>query len=489
MKTLRASGQPLPPRRIGASGSIRPVETSPLDEGIMVETARDRLNQSFPRVLDPKAVHSILFNAINGDPWDWERLWLAMLDSWPRLQKNLNELQREVTEALYRAIPYAEQDEEPTPEAKKVAQAAERMLWKCRPRPAYAEGRLEDLIGWLVAGYFTGISVSEIDWHKVGGYWVPRAYRQISAGHFGYSPQTEEADRLMMRREALMGDYQDFPEHRFVIGIHGGHPGNPTVSAPLRALTGYWLAAVFGLEWFMKFAQMFGQPMRWATYASDKDKDGVIEMMRKMGAGGWGVAPQGTEVEFMESGKSGSTIPQSDLLRLADEQCDIFMLGQTLTSSTPTKGGSRAQGEVHADTKKGIVRGLADYVGRAITDQVIPAWAFWNAGFIPDELPEWFAEWPEPIDEKANAETAKILAEMGLPLMRAELYKNVGYSIPEAGADVFVSSSGAAAPVVAAAETKDEPPAPKPGLLQLLERIPTADPAQIEETLLDAMIS
>lgn len=323
------------------------------------------------------------------------------------------------------------------------------MLWGAKPRPTYAEGRIEDLMGWLVTGYFTGISVSEISWHRPAGQWVPRAYRAVSASHYGYDPLREGEDRLMMRRDPqAYASYEDFPEYRFVITLHGGHPGHATVSAPLRALTGFWLGAVFGLEWLMKYASLFGVPLRWATYTDENSKPEIVRMMKQIGNGAWGVGPADTRVEFVESAKSATTLPQAELLRIADEQCDLFMLGQTLTSGTPDKGGSRAQGEVHEKTKLSLVKGLCDFVGRAITDQVIPAWAFWNsgnAGKTLAELPEFFPEWPQPRDEKANAERARILAEMGLPLPLAEVYEQVGYTMPTVGQDVFLSAARAPA--------------------------------------------
>lgn len=438
-------GSALPARRdssvsIAAAAPPSSSHNSSVARPIIIEAARDRLYEIFERQMMPQDVKGILQSTLHGDLALWQRLCQAMFDSWPMLQKCLAEVQREVRGAPWKCRPWCLDGRQPDASAAATSARAHAMLWGARPRPAYAEGALEDLMDDLVAGYFTGISVSEPRWENLRGEWRPAAYRHVPARYYGYRGWGGEEDRLMLCPQGgITADFIDFPEHRFLIAIHGGHPGHPLVSAPIRVLTGWWLAAVYGLEWFMKFAQLFGVPFRWATYSDDSAKEGLAEMMGNLGNAGWGIARQGTTLEFPQNSVSAQSLPQAELLRLADEQCQQYMLGQTLTSGVSKDGGSRALGEVHAETKGGVVRGIADFVGGIITRQLIPAWNYWNSGNNDADLPEFFPDWAEPTDLKAEAERMDILINrIRLPMEADHVYDALGVSKPATGATVFI---------------------------------------------------
>lgn len=519
MNRFNPDGLALPPRRDTVAAAAPSVKVlgprAGISSPIVVEKARDRLWDMYERTLMPEDVRNILASTVTGEMWQWERLYQAMFDSWPALQKCLSELQRDVRNAKWCVKPYCEQDQEPSEADEQTAKAASAMIWGARPRPTYLEGGMEDLMEWLTTAYWTGIGVSEVQWKMVKGEWRPGAYTSLSARHYGYSNMDEGADRLMLIRDPqAYGMFEDFPDHRFLIGVRRGHPGHPTVSAPLRVLTGYWLAAVFGLEWFMKFSQLFGVPLRWATYTDETAKDAVASMMMQVGSSGWGVGPAGTEVQTLESSKSATNLPQAELLRMADEQCEKFMLGQTLTSGVSEAGGSRALGEVHAETKHGVVKGICDFVGRILTSQLIPAWSYWNNGVVAENLPEFFPEWPEPKDEKAMAERDEKLGIISgeTPVEMAWFYDRYGIPIPQKGAVLLVDEPEAepAGPIDPKTglpmQKEDEPNAhdpqddqPKPGkveasdetpttLMGLLRAIPVADVDEVAEQIKKAAL-
>src|SRR6266705_1406881 len=84
-----------------------------------------------------------------------------------------------------------------------------------------------------------------------------------------------------------------------------------------------------------------------------------MEDRRWKRAEGWRGFPNGTALEVKAEGqKSGADTPQGDLLDRADKQCDLLVLGQTLTTDTGHMGhggGSHALGKVHADVRSGII--------------------------------------------------------------------------------------------------------------------------------------
>lgn len=365
----------------------------------------------FEREQLPGDVKSTLAAALHGDLHLQSMLFNAMIDTWPKLQKAIEEIGRKVSGAPWKVHPFARRGDKPTPKAEEMAREVEAMIWAMKPKAARGESGLEDTIKAIVRDYYYGHGVSEIRWQKgSGGDWLPRCTKAVPARFFGYPSDygsfEDPEDRLMFDPDGGMGmrNFVDFPENRFLVSIHKGHSGHASVAAPLRALTAYWLAAVYGLKWFMSFTQLYGIPWRHAEVGDAKDENAVKQALASIGANGYIVTKTGTNIKILGPGStSAASLPQRELIALADQQCDQFILGQTLTSGVGKEGGSRALGEVHQGTLDGVIDGVADFVGGVLTHQMIPAIVAVNWGTV-EELPEMWAKREEVKDEKALAE-------------------------------------------------------------------------------------
>jgi len=365
----------------------------------------------------------------------------AMLDSWPRLAKNIAEMKRAARNAPWKSVPWSNRRDDPTTSAQKRADFIEDAMWGMVPtqQDVIRKRRgFEGMVELLVEGYYTGHQVIDLIYDDAGK--LPKTASALSARFYGYPWEGE--DRLMFDPSGMTGaqNFVDFPEHKVLIAINGSHSGNPVAAAPLRALTGYWLAATFGLKWFLSYAEKFGQPIRWAEYASgdEKAKAEIQTMMANIGANAWGVFPANTKLNMVESSKSASSIPSRELINLADEQCDIFILGQTLTSSVSKDGGSRALGDVHMDVRQDVIRGVCDFVGEVLSYQFVPSVCALNfSGDPTKDMPGIWAVWEEAKDEKAAAERVKILTEIGVPMAEKFVYDTLSVPIPGDGEKLF----------------------------------------------------
>ena len=435
-------GSALPPRRDQTVSAADTRQNNDWGSSINVSQAKDRLWEYFEREQGPADVRSSLSGAMNGDIRLQHLLFSAMLDTWPKLQKAINEMARRVVTEPWAVIPHAERGEQPDEKAQELAGEIERILWGMKPRPERNESGLESTIRNIVFGYYYGHSVQEIRWHRAASaMWEPRCTKPVPSRFYGYPADPTDAgdDRLMFYPSGqLYGSGQeDFPEHRFLIAIHAGHATHPAMSAPLRALAPYWLAAVYGLKWMMNFTQLYGIPWRHAEVADAKDEGAVRNALANIGSLGYIVTKAGTKINVLDSAKSGDAVPQKVLIDLADQQCDQFILGQTLTSGTDGSG-SRALGEVHQDTLSSAVRGLADFVGGVLTHQLIPSIVALNYGKkTPSGLPEFWARTEEAKDEKQRAERMEILSRIGLPMAQSYVYEDLGVPIPDAAAELF----------------------------------------------------
>lgn len=409
-------------------------------ESIIVPKAQDRLMELIEREQLPSDVRVTLAGALMGDLRRQQLLFQAMIDTWPRLQKALGEVKRAVRKAPWKVLPWAQRGVDPDEGAEKLAKEVETAVWSMRPNAARAWKGFEGTVEELAMGYFLGHQVLEVNWQRGAGGWRPGSTKIVPPRFYGYPYDGKEEDRLMLDRTGGMGavnQFEDFPEHRFLIAVNGGHPGHPTVAAPLRALATYWLAAVYGLKWLLQFAQLCGVPFRWAEYANEADKAKISQMLEKIGSAGWGAFPAGTKLNFVEARRSAEQLPQKVLIELADEQCDTFILGQTLTSSEGDAG-SRALGEVHATVRQDVIEGVCDFVGEILSYQLAPSIVSLNYGPDRTDVPGIWAVFEKPKDEKALAERDRILVkELGMEVGKAWLYERHAIPVPGEGEEVF----------------------------------------------------
>lgn len=392
----------------------------------------------------PNDVRTTLAGALSGDMRRQQLLFQAMIDTWPRLQKALGEVKRAARKAPWRVLAWASRGQKPKSSAEALARDVENDIWMMRPDPKCGEKGFEGTVEELVMGYYLGHQVLEIHWDKGSDGWKPRSTKVVPPRFFNYPYDTLGEDRLMLDPTGGMTmNLVDFPEHKFLVAVNGGHPGHAAIAAPLRALTGYWLAAVYGLKWLMQFAQICGVPIRWAEYGSDPDKKKVAEMLQNIGTAGWGAFPAGTKLNFVETNKSAQNVPQKVLLDVADEQCDIFILGQTLTSSAGDKG-TQALGTVHAGVRQDVIAGVCDFVGEVLSYQLAPSIVAVNYGTTRNDIPGVWVEWPETRDDKALAErdVALGITSGKTPVGRAWFYERHGIPLPADGEEIFQPTAG-----------------------------------------------
>lgn len=111
------------------------------------------------------------------------------------------------------------------------------------------------------------------------------------------------------------------------------------------------------------------------------------------------------EFQLHDAVKGANGLPQADLIKLADEQCDNLILGQTLTSSKGD-GGAYALGKVHAGIRKEVIEDAGQAVANILNSQLIPAIIHLNYGHIPSRLPQ-FVPSIRGIDAEALETVAK----------------------------------------------------------------------------------
>jgi len=146
------------------------------------------------------------------------------------------------------------------------------------------------------------------------------------------------------------------------------------------------------LAYWDVFGEIFGMPIRFATTGSrdPKDKASIEKMMQLMGAAGWAVLPEGTDVRFMETTRGDAFNVYDKRIERCNSEIAKGILGQTMTTDN---GGSLAQSEVHLEILKNIIYKDADFLRDLINWELLPFMAM--HGFPMQGLR---FDWDESVD-------------------------------------------------------------------------------------------
>lgn len=383
---------------------------------------------------DPVRIESVLSAALAGDHQSQWELFDLMEDTWPRLAKNIAELKRAVTSMRWSVQPWAEADAPPTAEAIERAALVEHAIWRMRPDAASGERDFTGLLGDLFDAWFKGLSLCELIWEErelpnQGNVFVPRATHWVHPSNYALTGEGQLVLRLDQENRAAA-----LPPYKFLVATAPHRATHYLGAGLLRPLAWWWMAQNFAAEWQLNYAQLFGVPIRWATYAAGTPSETITrigDMLANLGSAGWAAFPEGTNLQLLEGQKTAGTSPQEAIQDRADKYCDLLILGQTLTSD-PADRGTQALGTVHERIRGDVIQAAADWLASLLNQQLVTAVLELNYGEA-DNAPELRAEPVRQKDYLAQAQRDQILLQSGVELPRAWFYER--HDIPLPGPD------------------------------------------------------
>lgn len=424
--------------------------------GTRAPTMPSGVSQSLARILRPQAsyrwlmpmlgsitpqyIEMVLRGALAGNHVQQWELFDLMLDTWPELSACAQELQDAVASMRLTFSPFAEEDEEPAPEAVERCKLTSSALRRMAPDAAADENDLQGTLNDIIDGWFRGVTCLEIDWQTIASpahgtilaprctFWVhPVCFAWDINGRLGLRVDAQgqmSPASLGIPVQGQPSVVGAFPPHKFLIGIHKAKRGTALGGSMLRPLAWWWCAANFSADWVLNLAQLFGIPFRWVTYdpnAAVETVDRICQMLQDMGESGYSAFPDGTTLNFLEAGKQGSDhSPQGELLDRADRYARLVILGQTMSGSQDaSKGGGKAFGEVESDVKARRVAAAAKYVCSVLNGQLIPSVLALNYGDA-DLCPQ-AQLLPDTKAGLERAQTLQVLGSLGLELSKSEL--------------------------------------------------------------------
>lgn len=122
------------------------------------------------------------------------------------------------------------------------------------------------------------------------------------------------------------------------------------------------------------FSEIFGMPIRVATTNSrDKaDQQRIEEMLKGMDLAPWGLFPEGTDLQFVESSKGDAFNVYDKRVDRANSELSKLVIGQTMTIED---GSSLSQSQTHLEVFQNIIEGDAKMLANVINCQLIPRMA------------------------------------------------------------------------------------------------------------------
>ena len=146
------------------------------------------------------------------------------------------------------------------------------------------------------------------------------------------------------------------------------------------------------LAYWDVFGEIFGMPVRVARTGTrdPNDRANIEKMMQLMGAAGWAVLPEGTEIEIKETTRGDAFNVYDKRIERCNSEISKGILGQTMTTD---QGSSYAQSETHLEILKNIVYRDADFIRDLINWKLIPFMTI--HGFPVKDLR---FDWDESID-------------------------------------------------------------------------------------------
>lgn len=125
------------------------------------------------------------------------------------------------------------------------------------------------------------------------------------------------------------------------------------------------------LAYWDVFGEIFGMPMRIATTPSQDKEDWnkIASMLQSMAAAGWGVFPDGAEIEIKETSRGDAYNVYDKRIERANSEISKAIVGQTMTIDN---GSSQSQSETHLEVFKNLCKADATAIKYTINNRLLP---------------------------------------------------------------------------------------------------------------------
>lgn len=205
----------------------------------------------------------------------------------------------------------------------------------------------------------------------------------------------------------------------------------------LRRCLQPWTIRNWGVTWWSRFVELFGIPMRIGYYneSDTSQKQRATDLLRDIGADGFGALPQGAKVEFPGAAVGGAGDIHSNIIEWAAREISKAIHGSTQTADISAGAGSQATAVIHDEVAFRRTRARARAIENVVREQLIRPYVARN--FSPDDAtqycPEFHIRVDESVDRQALAVAMLTLKGMGMKIPEDWAYETLQIPKPEEG--------------------------------------------------------
>ena len=409
------------------------------------------------RKIPPKQIINILQQSAAGSLIYQHQLNRAMEESWPVYRKAILELKLAIASAKYTVHAHCAPGKKPTPSAQAKADLVTRALNAGFQPDRFAdEDGVNGMIFDLCEAIPMGVSIVEMLWNedaidpngqneslvRATGWVNPINITFTPDGRIGVSPGAAEG---RMGFGGTVNGVLNNPD-KFLVAKFKSKSGTCLTAGLMRSLADIWTLVVYGRDFARLGMQKYGNPFLDIAYDSGITDQTMIrrfeELAAMAAANGYCAHPNNSEIKITQGHPMGADNAQIAMMKLADEACQLLLLGQTLTSSVGTSGGNRALGEVHNDVRTERIEEHAKWIARILTEQFADEHP---ARELRQELREENPERPtveadmnRPLTALESATYLKDISQSTVPVLAEPIYKTAGQVMPQPGDHILV---------------------------------------------------
>lgn len=268
-----------------------------------------------------------------------------------------------------------------------------------------------DLLDALLVGY----STVELIWERKGAEIVLTGFKPRDQRLFLFK-EDEKTGKIDTRFLTIEKPYQgeELPDRKFLVYSWGARNGNPFgLGLGTRIYWPAWFKRQ-GMGFWLTFLDKFGMPTATAEIPATlgtKEKESLERAIQSIGRTTGMIIPQGVIVKLLESARSGTSDVFENAMRYFDEEISKAVLGETLSTSHQSSGGSQAATLVHNEVRRELTEADADLLDGFLNDTLVRWMVEFN--FPGAAFPQVHRITKQEEDLAACAEKDKTLFDMG----------------------------------------------------------------------------
>jgi Protein of unknown function (DUF935) len=202
--------------------------------------------------------------------------------------------------------------------------------------------------------------------------------------------------------------------------------GNSENLGLLLKVCPYVLLKRGGIADWAEFAEVFGMPLRWATYRNEASREILSAAMAEAGSAGYVVAPEDANIQFLSSSGTTGNDVFSKLREAMNEEISIAILGNTMTT-TEAKNSGYAQSQTHSNEQDELHADDKAFVLRILNEKLIPYLA--SIGYAIEGGEFSYVE-EERMSKKEKLEIAEAVSKY-VAIGKSYWYETFGIPMPK----------------------------------------------------------